>query len=146
MGVQESDDDLVRLIFQACAELSRRSSRSVSPDGHLVGSLGEIHAARALNLKLEMASNAGFDATDKEGLKVEIKTTTRSSIALSASGTLAKRLVVVKLDAATGSAQIVYDGDAKSAWHLAGKPGKNGQRRLSIAKLPDQSSAQGRSL
>jgi len=47
----------------------------VSPDGHLVGSLGEIHAARALNLKLEMASKAGFDATDEEGLRVEIKTT-----------------------------------------------------------------------
>jgi len=135
VGVQQSDDDLVHLIFQACAELSRRSSRSVSPDGHLVGSLGEIHAARALNLRLEIASKAGFDATDEEGLRVEIKTTTRSSIALSASGTQAQRLVVIKLDDETGSAQIVYDGDAKMAWDLAGKPGKNGQRRLSLAKL-----------
>jgi len=107
----------------------------VSPDGHLVGSLGEIHAARTPNLKLEIASKAGFDATDKEGLKVEIKTTTRSSISLSASGTLAQRLVVVKLDGDAGSAQTVYDGDAKMAWDLAGKPGKNGQRRLSLAKL-----------
>jgi len=146
VGVQQSDDDLVRLIFQARAELSPRSSRSVSPNGHLVGSLDEIHAARALNLKFEMASKAGFDATDEEGLRVEIKTTTRSSISLSASGTQARRLVVVKLDADTGSAQIVYDGDAQLAWDLAGKPGKNGQRRLSIARLPDQPSVQGRKI
>ena len=141
--MQQSDEDLVRLIFQACTELSRRTSRSVSPDGHLVGSLGEIYAARALNLKLETASKAGFDATDDEGLRVEIKTTTRSSIALSASGTQAQRLVVIKLDDDSGSAQIVYDGDAQLAWNLAGKPGKNGQRRLSLAKLLNEGNIQG---
>jgi len=133
--VEQSDDDLVRLIFEACAELSRRSGRSVSPDGHLVGSLGEIHAAQALGLRLATASNAGFDAIDGQGRKVEIKTTTRSSIALSASGTLAERLIVVQLDAGTGAAQIIYDGDAAVAWDLAGKPGKNGQQTLSLSKL-----------
>lgn len=66
---------------------------------------------------------------------MEIKTTTRSSIALSASGTLAERLIVVQLDAETGAARIVYDGEAAVAWDIAGKPGKNGQRRLSIKSL-----------
>ena len=135
MHVAQTDDDLVRQIFQACAELSRRSGRSVSPDGHLVGSLGEIHAARALGLSLESASNAGFDAVDALGRKVEIKTTTRSSISLSASGTLAERLIVVQLDSETGAARIIYDGDAAVAWKIAGKPGKNGQRRLTIKGL-----------
>lgn len=133
--MEQTDDDLVRLIFQACAELSSRSGRSVSPDGHLVGSLGEIHAAHALGLRLENASNAGFDAVDSDGRRVEIKTTTRSSIALAASGTLAERLIVVQLDAETGAARIVSDGKAAVAWKLAGKPGKNGQRRLSIKRL-----------
>jgi hypothetical protein len=133
--VEQTDDDLVRLIFQACAELSHRSGRSVSPDGHLVGSLGEIYAAQAFGLRLETASNAGFDAVDSLGRKVEIKTTTRASISLSASGTLAERLIVVQLDAETGAAQIIYDGDAAVAWEIAGKPGKSGQRRLSLAKL-----------
>ncbi|MBU6244155.1 MAG: hypothetical protein KGP12_02965 [Actinomycetales bacterium] len=136
----QSDEELVRLIFQACAELSRRSGRSVSPDGHLVGSLGEIYAARTLGLTLATASNAGFDATDAAGLRVEIKTTTRSSIALSASGTEAQRLVVVLLDASTGSARIVYDGPAAVAWELAGKPSKNGQRRVSLTRLLNLSS------
>jgi len=133
--VEQTDDDLVRLIFEACAELSRRSGRSVSPDGHLVGSLGEIYAAQALGLRLETASNAGFDAVDVDGRRVEIKTTTRASISLSASGTLAQRLIVVQLDVETGAAQIVYDGDAAVVWDLAGKPGKNGQRRVSIKRL-----------
>ena len=103
-----------------------------------MGSLGEIHAARALGLRLETASNAGFDAVDDQGRKVEIKTTTRLSISLSASGTLAERLIVVQLDAETGAARIVYDGEAAVAWDIAGKPGKNGQRRLSIKRLNQQ--------
>jgi len=135
VSVKQSNAELVHQIFQACAELSNRSGRSISPDGHLVGSLGELHAANTLGLRLETASNAGFDAVDDQGRKVEIKTTTRSSISLSASGTQAERLVVVKLDSVTGVAKIVYDGDAGVAWDRAGKPGKNGQRILSISKL-----------
>jgi len=136
--MDQSDEELVRLIFRACATLSSRSGRSVSPDGHLVGSLGEIYAARTLNLTLETASNAGFDARDEQGRTVEIKTTTRSSISLSASGTLAERLIVVKLDSTSGEASIAFDGPAEQAWALAGKPQKNGQQRLSLSTLADQ--------
>jgi len=100
-----------------------------------VGSLGEIYAAQELDLTLEKASNAGFDATDTHGTRVEIKTTTRSSISLSAEGTLAKRLVVVQLDRDSGKPSIVYDGSASGAWALAGPAAKNGQRRLSLTKL-----------
>ena len=67
-------EELVQRIFEACAELSRLTGRRVSPDGHLVGSLGEIYAASVLNLTLETASNAGFDATDSNGQRVEVKT------------------------------------------------------------------------
>jgi hypothetical protein len=130
-----TDQELVHEIFEACAELSRRTGRSVTPDGHLVGSLGEIYAASSLNLNLENASNTGFDATDSHGQRVEIKTTTRASISLSAEGTLAQRLVVVKLNSEDGQASIVYDGPANKAWDQAGKPQKNGQRRISLAKL-----------
>lgn len=130
-----TNEELARLIFESCAELSRRTGRSVSPDGHLVGSLGEIYAAQELDLTLETASNAGFDATDTHGTRVEIKTTTRSSISLSAEGTLAKRLVVVQLDRDSGKPSIVYDGSASGAWALAGPAAKNGQRRLSLTKL-----------
>jgi hypothetical protein len=75
-------------------------------------------------------------AVDNQGRKVEIKTTTRSSISLSASGTEAERLIVVKLDALTGAAEIIHDGVAAQLWDLAGKPGKNGQKRIALSKLP----------
>jgi hypothetical protein len=66
---------------------------------------------------------------------VEIKTTTRSSISRSASRTKAERLIVVKLDAYTGAAEIIYEGVAAQVWDLAGKPGKNSQKRLTLSKL-----------
>jgi len=67
---------------------------------------------------------------------VENKTTTRSSISPSASGTKAERLIVVKLDSLTGAVEIIYDGFAAQVWDLAGKPQKNGQRSLALSKLP----------
>ena len=42
--------------------------------------------------------------------------------------------MVVQFDA-TGSGTVAYDGPAQQAWELAGKPQKNGQRRLSLTKL-----------
>ena len=43
---------------------------------------------------------------------------------------------MVKLDALTGAAEIIYDGDAAQVWDLAGKPQKNGQKSLALSKLP----------
>lgn len=130
-----SNEQLVRDIFVACQELSTRTGLSISPDGHLVGSLGEVYAAQHLNLTLQKASNKGFDATDTAGRKVEIKTTTGRRISLSARGTAAERLVVVQLDRVTGAPVIAYDGDAQIAWDRAGAPQKNGQRSLSLTTL-----------
>lgn len=91
-------------------------------------------AADMLDLELMPPSNEGYDAIDAAGRKVEIKATTRSSVALSASGTKAERLVVLKLES-DGTAAVVYDGDAVQAWASAGKPQKNGQRRISLSRL-----------
>lgn len=79
-------------------------------------------------------SNRGFDAVDDSGQKVEIKATTRTSIALSAAGTDAKRLVVVQFDE-NGQGRITYDGTADAAWNAAGPPQANGQRQISVATL-----------
>ncbi|MDD2858150.1 MAG: hypothetical protein PHU75_05675 [Candidatus Nanopelagicales bacterium] len=126
--------ELVRQIFSACAELSVRTGRPVSPDGHLVGSLGEVLAAERLGLTLMPPSNTSYDAVDEFGTRVEIKCTTRKSIALSGTDSTAQRLVVVKL-AADGTASIVYDGPMSRALELAGRRQSNGQRALSLSKL-----------
>ena len=79
-------------------------------------------------------SNDGYDAIDEQGRRVEIKATTRTSIGLSASGTRAERLVVVVVDG-DGETEVAYDGPTAPAWDAAGKPQKNGQRRISVSTL-----------
>jgi len=132
--VDESVITGVKRIFDECRRLSELTGRPFSPDGHLVGSLGEVFAAETLNLRLMTPSNRGFDAVDDNGQKVEIKATTRTSIALSAAGTDAKRLVVVQFDE-NGQGRITYDGPADAAWNAAGPPQANGQRQISVATL-----------
>ena len=124
----------VKRIFDECRRLSELTGRPFSPDGHLIGSLGEVFAAETLNLRLMTPSNRGFDAVDDNGQKVEIKATTRTSIALSAAGTDAKRLVVVQFDE-NGQGRITYDGPADAAWAAAGPPQANGHRQISVATL-----------
>lgn len=133
-AMHESNRRMVREVFEACRSLSASTGRPFSPDGHLVGSLGEVLAADLLNLTLMPPSNEGYDAVDSDGRKVEIKTTTRRSISLSASGTCAERLVVVVLDR-DGNPSIVYDDGCDVAWDAAGKPQKNGQRSISLSRL-----------
>ena len=130
-----SDSDLVKLIFRACAEVTSRTGRKASPDGHLVGTLGELHAAKVLGLTLAPQSTEGYDATDENGNLVEIKTTTRASFGLKATGTKATRLIAVKLDAESGQGIVVWDGPADLAWARAGKPQRTGQRHLSLTAL-----------
>ena len=132
--MDENDRRAIREIFEACRVLSASTGRPFSPDGHLVGSLGEVLAADLLDLTLMPPSNDGYDAVDSQQRKVEIKATTRRSVSLSASGTRAERLVVVVLDR-DGNGAIVYDGECEAAWAAAGKPQKNGQRSISLARL-----------
>ena len=132
--VSKSSDELIKEVFANCAELSLRYERPVSPDGHLVGSLGEIYAREHLGLVLMTPSNEGFDARTSDGVPVEIKATTRNSISLSSSGSKAEILVVVKFTD-SGQGCIVYNGPIDRAWSIAGRPQKNGQRRVSLSKL-----------
>ena len=124
----------IKKIFRSCQRLTELTKRPFSPDGHLVGSFGEVVAAELLNLTLMPPSNDGYDAIDDQGRRVEIKATTRTSIGLSASGTRAERLVVVVVDG-DGETEIAYDGPTAPAWDAAGKAQKNGQRRISVSTL-----------
>lgn len=55
----------VAAIYRAVQELQTRyPDRKFTPDGHLVGSIGEVVAAEALGLKLYRMSRAGHDAYD----------------------------------------------------------------------------------
>ncbi len=123
----------VAAIYKAVDELEKRYyPRKFTPDGHLVGSIGEVVAAEALGLKLYPMSRAGHDAYDANG-DVQIKMTAGKSIAMYSE---CVRLVVLRV-VSPEEAEIVYDGSGAPAWGCAGKLQKNGQRVVSLRKLRD---------
>jgi hypothetical protein len=127
---------LVGRLYEVVDELELLfPGRSFTPDGHLVGSLGECLGAGAFNLTLNPASTEGYDAMSEDGRKVEIKATQGSSVALSVvDEVIADMLLVLKLNR-DGSFDVAYNGPADPAWAASGKPQKNGQRRISLSKL-----------
>jgi hypothetical protein len=119
------------MIYKATAELALLyPGRPFTPDGHLVGSIGEVVAAEALGLTLYPPSRPGHDAFDAIG-DVQIKMTAGRSVAMYATCT---RLVVLRV-VSPEEAEIVYDGPGEIAWTNAGKIAKNGQRVISLARL-----------
>jgi uncharacterized protein DUF6998 len=121
----------VAVIYRAVAELEARyHSRRFTPDGHLVGSIGEVVAAEALGLTLHAMSRAGHDAYDANG-DVQIKMTAGKSVALYAT---CVRLVVLRI-VSPEQAEIVYDGPGEPVWAAARKPQKNGQRTIGLTAI-----------
>jgi hypothetical protein len=121
----------VAAIYRAVAELEAAyPRRKFTPDGHLVGSIGEVVAAEALGLRLFPSSHPIHDAYDENG-DVQIKMTASKSIAMY---DLPKRLVVLRI-VSPEEAEIVFYGPGDLAWASAGKRQKNGQRVVSLAKL-----------
>ncbi|AOG04568.1 DUF6998 domain-containing protein [Bosea sp. RAC05] len=133
MSVRISLPPAVARIYEAVAELEQRyPGRKFTPDGHLVGSIGEVVAAEALGLKLHPASYPGHDAYDADG-DVQIKMTGQRGSSVSLYATC-NRLVVLKI-VSPHEAEIVYDGPGEPAWAAAGAMGKNGQRSVGLSKL-----------
>lgn len=133
--------DVVALVKQLYAVVDQLEDafpgRHFTPDGHLVGSIGEVLAAHCFDLELLTASTEGHDAVARDGRLVEIKATQGTrSVALQAHGTLPDHLIVMRIDRHSGSVdEVVYNGPAEPAWDLAGKPQKNGQRKLTLSRL-----------
>jgi hypothetical protein len=121
----------VARIYKATAELEvLYPGRKFTPDGHLVGSIGEVIAAEALGLTLYPMSRIGHDAHDANG-DVQIKMTAGNKVSMYAT---CDRLVVLRV-VSPEEAEIVYDGPGAPAWEQAGKMAKNGQRVIRLSRL-----------
>jgi hypothetical protein len=119
-------------IYRAVTELEREfPNLNFTPDGHMVGSIGEAIAAKHFGLKLLRASYPGHDATDTDERLVQIKLTAGKNISLYAD---CDRLIVLRI-VSPEQAEIVYDGPGAPVWAAAGTMQKNGQRKISLAKL-----------
>ena len=107
--------------------------RKFTPDGHLVGSIGEAVAARMFDLRLLRASTPEHDAiTADEGTLVQIKMTQGNrGVALRAEP---EHLLVLRLDPDL-IVEVVYNGGGGSPWSEAGPMQTNGQRTISLSRL-----------
>lgn len=121
----------VREIYKIVSELETMFGRHFTPDGHMVGSIGEILAAYHYNLELLTASTETHDAISKSGKKIQIKATQANSIGIRSEP---QHLIVLRLHK-NGSNTEIYNGPGSLAWSNSGKLQRNGQRSISTSKL-----------
>jgi len=124
--------DLVRRLYSLVAEFEALfPGRRFTPDGHLVGSIGEVIAAHRYELTLSPASSAAHDGSAKDGRLVEVKATQGDMVALRAEP---QHLIVLHLNR-EGQATEVFNGPGALVWSSCGAMQKNGQRPVSLPKL-----------
>lgn len=126
---------LVSELFTISRELeSMFPGRHFTPDGHLVGSLGECLAAYHYELELLPASTKGHDAV-KDDRNIEIKATLGTRIALRSEP---DHLLVLKLFDNGGFSE-VFNGPGDIVWRLVkdGPRPTNGQYQVSLSKLKE---------
>lgn len=122
----------IREIFRIARELEEMyPGRHFTPDGHMVGSIGEVIAAEEYGLELFEASHPVHDARTQDGKLVQIKATQGDRIAISERP---KYLIVLRIHR-DGSFDEVYNGPGDIAWSLVGKRQKTGQHHVSLKKL-----------
>lgn len=122
----------IRRIYEITRELEEMyPGRHFTPDGHMVGSIGEVIAAEGYGLELFEASHPVHDARTQDGKLVQIKATQGDRVAISERP---EYLIVLKINR-DGSFEEVYNGPGDIAWELVGKRQKTGQCHLSLAKL-----------
>ena len=107
--------------------------RHFTPDGHLVGSIGEVFAAERYGISLFTAGCETHDGKAPDGRLVQIKATQRRSVGIYEEP---EYLLVFSIDA-EGRLSEVYNGPGKPVWQLfAGKKRpKTGQYQVSLTRL-----------
>lgn len=124
--------ELVRQLYAIVAKLEGHfPGRRFTPDGHLVGSIGEVIAAHRYTLRLLPGSAEAHDAVAENGLRVQIKATQVSTVAMRSA---CDHLLVLHL-LPNGDCKEVYNGPGALAWQAAGRLQTNGQRPISFSRL-----------
>jgi hypothetical protein len=123
---------LIRELYEIVERLETLfPGRRFTPDGHLVGSIGEVLAAHYYGLELLTASAEAHDAQAADGRLVQIKATQRRSVGLRSKP---EHLLVLRI-LPGGDWEEVYNGPGKLAWDNAGKMQSTGQRPISVSRL-----------
>lgn len=125
--------ELIRELYRIVAELEQMfPGRHFTPDGHMVGSIGECLAAYYYPLDLHRASFPEHDGVCA-GRNIQIKATQRSSIELKGE---VEHLLVIRLDR-SGGFEVVYNGPGAPVWEELKKKRaqRNGYRHISLSRL-----------
>jgi hypothetical protein len=126
--------ELIQRVYSIVGELEELfPGKRFTPDGHLVGSIGEVLAAHRYGLELLPSSSEGHDAISRSGVRVQVKTTQGDTIALRSEP---EHLIVLRI-LPDGTATEVFNGPGSDPWRAAGKVQKNGQRPVSLNRLRD---------
>ncbi len=124
---------LIRELYDVVGKLSAMfPGRHFTPDGHLVGSIGEALAKHYYGVQLAPASTQGYDGI-RDGKKVEVKTTQGDAVSLSSGP---EHLLVVRL-LPDGGFEEHYNGPGAPVWALLAtrKQTKNGQQQVRLNVL-----------
>ena len=122
----------IRELYKIVHELENMfPDRHFTPDGHLVGSIGEVLAEYHFGLKLFPASVETHDGKSPCGKLVQVKATQSKSIGIRSEP---EHLIVLKI-LPSGASETIFNGPGSLAWEYAGKMQKNGQRSLSVSKM-----------
>ncbi|MEN3755276.1 hypothetical protein ABDZ57_00430 [Aeromonas veronii] len=127
---------LVQQLYSTVEELEKMfPGRHFTPDGHMVGSIGECLVADAYGLELMNASNKGYDALSPSGLQVEIKATQAKSVAFRIQP---EHTIAIKI-LPNGTFEEIFNGPGNLVWQqFDGKPlPSNGQYQISLNKLKE---------
>ncbi|MDP3478349.1 MAG: hypothetical protein Q8R88_01165 [Desulfoprunum sp.] len=121
----------IREIYQIVSELESMFGRHFTPDGHMVGSIGEVLAAYHYDLDLYKESTEKHDAKSNTGIEVQIKATQSNKVAIRSEP---EHLIVLEINK-DGSNSEIYNGPGTLAWENVGKKQSNGQCYIGVSKL-----------
>lgn len=129
----EKFPDILQRLYKIVDELEVLfPGRPFTPDGHMIGSIGEALAQYYYGVKLNRPSTQGEDGQAECG-PVEVKTTQRESVAFRCEP---KTLLVLKLYS-NGDFEEIYNGNGSRVWatiNTGRRPG-NGQYQVKLKTL-----------
>jgi hypothetical protein len=132
---------LIGDLYKTTRELEYLFQRPFTPDGHLVGSIGEVVAKYIYGLELEVCSMPQIDAKTEDGRTVQIKLTSRESYGFRWSKSMkteaAEILIALRMNEETGIEE-VYNGDFPRHLLEERPDSRNGQLSIAASKLRER--------
>jgi hypothetical protein len=131
----------VKAVFDACRRLSEISGgiRNFTPDGRMVGDIGEVIAALFYQVELHSEGSHDWDGI-YDGRNVQIKATGSKATYLKQppeGGFGGGLLMVFYIDRKTGEDKLVYNGDIQQVWDALTQKQMNrvGEKTISLEGL-----------